>query len=44
MERGIISHLILGLGICYYNILVQEREGKENVLRRGLSEGIPEDR
>ena len=36
-------HLTLGLGVCY-NIPVQEREGKENVLRRGFSEAIPEDR
>lgn len=43
MGRGIIFHLTLGLGICY-NVLVQEREGKENVLRRGFSEGVSEDR
>ena len=36
-------YLTLGLKICY-NIYVQEGERKENVLRRGFSEAVPEDR
>lgn len=43
MGRGIIFYLTLGLTL-YYNILIQEREGKENVLRRGFSKGVSEDR
>ena len=43
MGRSIKFYLTLGLSLCY-NILVQEREGKENVLRRGFPEGVPEDR
>lgn len=36
-------YLTFGLSLCY-NTLVQEREGKVNVLRRGFSEGVSEDR
>ena len=36
-------YLTLGLSLCY-NILIQERGRKENVLRRGFSKAVSEDR
>ena len=41
MSSTISFHLTLGLSLCY-NILVQERGRKKDVLRRGFSEGVSE--
>ena len=41
MGRGIVFHLTLGLSLCY-NIPIQEKGRKENVLRRGFSKAVSE--